>query len=136
MTQSREGTNNLDSYQYTNNWFLVDVKKAWDQLIPQINPTRILEIGSYEGASACYLIDTLSKHKSIEIHCVDSWEGGIEHQVGGLAESNMLEVEKRFINNTDLSISKATHKVDIVRHKGYSDKELAKLLTENKQGYF
>ncbi len=67
----------------------------WDSLIPQINPTRILEIGSYEGASTCYLIEKLATSKQIELHCVDTWEGGIEHKKGGGSEVNMSDVEKR-----------------------------------------
>ena len=123
-------------YQYTNRWFLDTAKNAWDHLIPQINPTKILEIGSYEGASTCYLIDSLANQKRIEIHCVDSWEGGIENKAGGFAESDMSAVEKRFIHNTGLSKSRAANRVDLICHKGYSDKELANLLAEGKQGYF
>lgn len=105
-------------------------------MIPQVNPTRILEIGSYEGASACYLIDLLSKEKRVEIHCIDSWEGGLENKAGGFVESDMSAVERRFLHNTGVSRARAAHAVDLVCHKGYSDRELAKLLAEGKQGYF
>lgn len=123
-------------YQFTNTWFRDAAKSAWDQLIPHVNPTRILEIGSYEGASACYLIDSLSKQKSIEIHCIDSWEGGLENKAGGFVESDMPAVERRFLHNTALSVARAANKVELVCHKGYSDNELAKLLAGGKQGYF
>ena len=136
MIESPDGKNKMDEYQYTKDWFLHNTKKVWDQLIPQINPTRILEIGTYEGASVCYLIDLFSKSKSIEIHCIDTWEGGIEHQTGGTAESNMSDVEQRFLYNTNISLSNASNKATLICHKGYSDKELIKLLSEDKQGYF
>ena len=43
-------------FQFTNSWFDSVARNVWDQLIPKINPSKILEIGSYEGASTCYLI--------------------------------------------------------------------------------
>ena len=47
----------LDDLEFTNNWFGRNAEKIWDQLLPQIKPTKILEIGSYEGRSTCYLIE-------------------------------------------------------------------------------
>jgi len=47
-------------YEFTNDWFQTKAKPVWDEIMPQILPKRILEIGSYEGASACYLIDTVA----------------------------------------------------------------------------
>ena len=123
-------------YQYTNQWFESAAKPVWDAFIPQINPTRILEIGSYEGASACYLIEKLAPNKKIEIHCIDTWEGGIEHQVGGTAEGDMNAVEKRFHHNTQLAMSLIGYNVQLHNHKGFSDIELAKMLASGMQGYF
>ena len=124
------------NYQYTNNWFERTAKRVWDAIIPKINPTRILEIGSYEGASTCYLIEKLATQKSIELHCIDTWEGGIEHKDGGVVETNMADVEKRFLHNTQTAIGKATNKVELIIHKGFSDTELSKLIASGKQGYF
>lgn len=123
-------------YQFTNNWFLSTAKTVWDQFIPRISPARILEIGSYEGASTCYLIDQLAQSRAIEIHCVDNWQGGIENQPGGFAESDMSAVERRFLHNTGLSKARAAHRVDLVCHKGNSDRELAALVADGKEGYF
>lgn len=124
------------SYDFTNNWFLSAAKDVWDSLIPKINPTRILEIGSYEGASTCYLIEKLAISKEIELHCVDTWEGGIEHKKVGTFEANMSDVEKRFHHNTKLAISKVEKTVQLVLHKGFSDVALSKLIAEGRQGYF
>ena len=123
------------SYNFTNNWF-DGAKGVWDSLIPQINPTRILEIGSYEGASACYLIEKLAAYKDIELHCVDTWEGGVEHKAGGMAEAYMPDVEKRFHSNIKMAISKVENAVQLVLHKGVSDLALSKLIAEGKLGYF
>ncbi|MBJ7551132.1 class I SAM-dependent methyltransferase [Marinomonas ostreistagni] len=118
-------------YEFTNNWFDLTAKKIWDSLIPQINPTRILEIGSFEGRSACYLIDHLAAYKEIELHCVDTWEGGLEHK-----QIDMDKIEKRFYQNTQNAISNAQNSVHLEIHKGYSDNILSKLLVEGKRGYF
>jgi predicted O-methyltransferase YrrM len=124
------------SYQFTNNWFDSAAKNVWDALIPQINPKRVLEIGSYEGASACYLIDHIAAYQDIELHCIDTWEGGIEHQAGGSAQVNMSEVEQRFHHNTKIASERAGHLVDLFSHKGYSDVELAKMIANGMAGYF
>ena len=43
----------------------------------------ILEIGCFEGASTCYLVENISRKKKIEIHCIDNWKGGLEHRHDG-----------------------------------------------------
>lgn len=123
-------------YEFSNQWFENTAKRVWDNLIPKINPTRILEIGSFEGKSTCYLIDMLAQKKQIEIYCVDSWEGGFEHQKGQNAEANLPLVEKRFRHNTQLAIKNAKNDVELVIHKGWSDAVLSKLIAEEKQNYF
>jgi len=120
-------------YDFTNNWFKGDV---WDSLLPQITPTRLLEIGSYEGASACYLIEKLAISKGIELHCVDTWEGGVEHKAGGFALSDMPAVEKRFYRNTEIALTRVQNPVQLFVHKQYSDLALAKLISDGKQGSF
>jgi predicted O-methyltransferase YrrM len=115
----------VTQYEFTNRWFESKAKNIWIQLLPKFQPKRILEIGSYEGASTCFLIEFLSKNGGGEIHCIDTWEGGIEHKNGGTAEINMSEVELRFRKN-----------VECFFHKGYSNVELVRLLNKLNQGYF
>lgn len=122
-------------YQFTNTWFDA-TRHVWEQLIPQVKPRKILEIGSYEGASACFLIDKLATDAQIEIHCVDTWEGGVEHKAGGIGETDMRLVESRFHHNMAQAISKAKNKVDLVVHKKFSDDCLAQLISEGKKNYF
>ena len=124
------------TYKFTNNWFESTAKSVWDSLIPQVNPNRILEIGSYEGASTCYLIEKLAVSKKIELHCIDTWEGGIENKKGGSAEVNMSDVENRFHQNTKIAIRKVENSAQLTIHKGMSEFELSKLLVEGKSGYF
>jgi len=123
-------------YSLTNQWFEDAAKNVWDTFIPKLNPKRILEIGSYEGASTCYLIEKLAHTQNIEIHCIDTWQGGIEHQRGGEAETDMSAVEKRFHHNTQTASRQASHTVQLVLHKSFSDVALSRLLAQGKQGYF
>jgi len=127
----------MNEYQFTNNWFEWAALPVWNDLIPQIRPTRVLEIGSYEGCSTCYLIEKLAAYHDTEIHCVDTWEGGVEHGDEGRVKSDMSEVEKRFHHNIEVAKSKAGGSApQITLYKSFSDVALSKMLTEGKQGYF
>ncbi len=120
-------------YEFTNAWFENTAKPVWENFIPAFGPRRILEIGSYEGKSACFLIDTLAKRFPIEAHCVDTWEGGIEHQDAGI---DMGPVEQRFHRNVALARACAPFPVDLRVHKGYSDVLSPRLLCDLGQNYF
>jgi len=126
----------MSQLEFTNNWFELTAKNVWDHLIPQISPRTILEVGSYEGASTCYLIETLAPRHAIEIHCIDSWEGGVEHRSGGPSASDMSAVQSRFSRNTGIAIAGVANSVTLVAHKGLSDAQLARLLCENRRSYF
>jgi predicted O-methyltransferase YrrM len=126
----------MDGYEFTNSWFTENAKAVWDQLLPQVRPRTLLEIGSFEGASACYLIEHLGNQYDIELHCIDTWGGGLEHQPGGQAVVNMHAVEERFKRNTQIAICEARNKVELFVHKGLSDDCLAGLIQEGKKGYF
>jgi predicted O-methyltransferase YrrM len=119
-------------FSFTKNWFS-NVEGIWEALIPRLKPKTILEIGSYEGASACYLVRTLAQESPIEIHCIDTWEGGVEHRN---ADTDMTSVESRFHHNTTLAINRAAQKVKLVVHKGYSHFHLANLISRNYVNYF
>jgi hypothetical protein len=121
----------MSEFQFTNDWFNDAARSVWDQFIPQLNPQRILEIGSYEGACACYLIGKLAVQRSLELHCIDTWGGGVEHQ-----DLDMRGVEARFRVNVELAIKAAPNKIELHVHKGHSDFVLATLLAQGKAQYF
>jgi len=123
-------------YQYTYNWFNDATRNVWDNLIPMVAPKRVLEVGSFEGASTCYIIDYLGQQAGGEIHCVDTWKGGIEHSPTGSAPAEMSAAEKRFWHNTSISSRSAKNEVALTVHKGSSDIKLAELLCGGKHGYF
>jgi len=120
-------------YEFTNSWFRNTARFNWDNLVPQINPTRILEIGSYEGAATCYLIERLGNVKELDITCIDTWEGSNEHKRMSV---DMGEVEARFDANINYACNKVTFKPKITKIKGFSDIELMKMSLGDKRDYF
>lgn len=97
----------------------------------KIEASEVLEIGSFEGASTCYLIDHADGE--MELHCIDTWEGAAEHK---LQEVDMSAVEGRFHKNTSAAANRCSYPVKVVVHKGRSDTELAKLIAEGHRSYF
>ena len=134
-TSTLKMTQTESDYIFSNNWFDQN-SEIWSQLFKQLKPTRILEVGSYEGRSTAYIIESLANINDIEIHCIDNWEGGIEHKRGGSWESNMTDIEARFKHNMQIATSRSTHAVKLEIHKGFSSRELPKLASNNMQEYF
>lgn len=110
-------------YEFTNDWFGATGRYIWDAMLPKFNPTKILEVGSYEGRSTCYFIDTLAKHKPIELFCIDTWEGGEDHE--GI---DMDAVLTRFYKNTGIAKANAAHEVFMPVYKGSSLTQLPKMV--------
>jgi predicted O-methyltransferase YrrM len=121
----------VNEFEFTNSWFASIPRPIWDQIIPQHNPTKILEIGSYEGASAVYLLEKLGNELPLEVCCVDTWSGGVEHD-----EVNMSAVEARFDKNISLAKSLALQPVSVKKYKSQSDVALAELLTQGYRNHF
>lgn len=122
----------MSDYEFTNSWFDY-VRPIWDHLIPPKGPSKILEIGSYEGASTCHLIDLLAKDRDIELHCIDTWDGGVEHKD---MKVDMTAVEARFKRNIDISMAKWPNKVNLTLHKTTSDMALPRMLSSGYKNYF
>ena len=57
--------------KFTNDWFTPQIP-TWNNIIPQYNPKRIIEIGSFEGRSVCHLIELLGNQNNLEIYCIDT----------------------------------------------------------------
>jgi len=121
---------NEPGYKFTEDWFAPHIP-LWNKLVPRYKPRKVLEIGSYEGRSACHLIETCAPGGAFEIHCVDSWQGGIEHDV-----TAMSAVEARFDHNTAVAIKQVKQPVKLVKHKSFSNIALARLLFIEGAGTF
>jgi hypothetical protein len=79
---------------FTEDWFLRGQPvHSWEPLLRELEAraARILEIGSFEGMSACYLLWRLPDAK---VTCIDTFEGGIEQDAGSAAG-----LEERFDTN-------------------------------------
>lgn len=119
-----------ENYEFTTDWFS-RFASVWTQLLTRYPPSRILEIGSYEGRAACFLIDTCAAERNLELHCVDSWAGGVEHDTGA-----MPLVEQRFDRNIAIARAASPHEVSFHKHKALSSPALVKLLAEGRQESF
>jgi hypothetical protein len=107
--------------EHTVNWFN-SARPVWDTLLPHFDARLVLQIGSYEDASACYMIDVMGQKAPLEIHCIVHWKGGAEHRAAAI---DMAQVEQRFRRNTAISVSNSPFPVDLHIHKGVRKAALA-----------
>jgi predicted O-methyltransferase YrrM len=126
----------MPEYTFTTDWFALTAQSNWEQLLPSLAPQKILEIGCFEGASTCHLIERLAQNGGLEIHSVDTWGGGIEHQTGGRAQTDMQNVEARFHHNTQAALDAAAQPVKLHIYKQDSHSAMAQLIAQGKAGYF
>jgi len=128
-----ELTNSKEEMEFTNEWFDITAKQIWDRLLPQLKPKKVLEIGSFEGRSICHIIANNNWCDDIELHCIDTWEGGVEHQSRAL---NMSDVEKRFDKNIRIATRSSSIGAHVHKHKGTSISKLASLIADEGAGTF
>jgi tetratricopeptide (TPR) repeat protein len=62
-------------YEFTSNWLTNNLPNWQEHLQPWIGQPNVqaLEIGSYQGMSACWLLDRVLTHPSATIACVDPY---------------------------------------------------------------
>lgn len=90
----------MSDYKFTKDWFHW-APKVWTHLHPLMpNKTKFLEIGSYEGRSAVWLLEHMVEEGG-ELFCVDTWEGGEEH-----VNDDMKGAEDRFHHNINIAKQK------------------------------
>lgn len=85
-------------FEFTEDWFSHN-SETWRGLFAEHveRRPRILEIGSFEGRSAVWLITHIARfHQGGELVCIDTWEGSQEHK----GKVDMAGVEERFRENT------------------------------------
>jgi predicted O-methyltransferase YrrM len=88
-----------------------------------LKPIRVLEIGSFEGRSAVYIIDKIKEREGASLTCIDPWEDYWE-----LESIKLSEAEKRFDYNTTLALEGTN--VTLNKMKGTSLKTLAKFIAD------
>lgn len=89
----------LESGEFTNQWFDGNIPTFKSHLFDFVGkPINALEIGSWEGRSTCWLMENILTNEDSRITCIDTWQGGEEHQVMAV---DMKDVETRFLSNTE-----------------------------------
>lgn len=122
--------NKTGPYDFTREWFSANIP-SWESIFATEKPRHVLEIGSFEGRSACYTIEKLdtvsSGHASLT--CIDNWFGGQEHRdSGGFYQAVMSDAERRFDQNTSIALQKVENRVSLRKIKQNSRDALAQLL--------
>jgi len=65
----------MEKYTYTHGWFLSsEIRQHIFKFINPIEKHNILEIGSYEGLSACFFSDNLLSNEGSTLTCVDPFD--------------------------------------------------------------
>ena len=89
--------NQQKDYQFSQDWFSHNVL-IWKQFLRPLKGLanlRILEIGSWEGRSTCWLLENIATDSAARITCIDTFEGSVEHAV--IVDQTVLEtIEQRF----------------------------------------
>ena len=118
----------MSNYYFSVNWFK-NHEKIWNEILLEHNPSKILEIGSFEGQSACYFSKKITKG---QIHCVDTWKGDDD-----LREKNIdfKIIEKNFDKNIKLA-KEIKPSVNFFKYKNKSYKQLSQFITQGKENFF
>ena len=120
-----EGGKIIGEYEFTQDWFSFNIP-AWESILGKF-PARtcVLEIGSFEGRSAVWLMENAINNGG-SITCIDTWKGGWEHD-----KETMDGTMQRFTKNMD--IAKAKTGIDYYMEWGESHKSLSKLISGHEE---
>lgn len=118
-------------YRFSNTWF-VQAAAYWPQLFKATSwdpsrPSVIIEIGSYEGRSSCWILDNLVNNPESRLVCIDTFQGNIEHAPG-----EVQGLHERFTRNIALTGKSGQVRVCV----GRSDEMLIKLIGEGVRADF
>jgi predicted O-methyltransferase YrrM len=113
----------MSGYEFSEYYF-AHLAPIWTALFSASREriAKVLEIGSYEGGSTVWILENLLKSGG-ELHCIDTWKGGVEHR-----KDKMPEVEARFDRNIEKALAK-TSGAKIFKRVGYSRIKLSELMT-------
>jgi len=122
----------VPEYDFTQDWFSHNIAN-WTTLLERFGPVRrVLEIGAFEGRSATWLVEhAFAPGTDGEIVCIDHWD------FSTLPEPDRFEgVEDRFDSNLAIALDRAEARVSLRKMKASSQRALAKLTEEGRQGAF
>jgi predicted O-methyltransferase YrrM len=107
---------------FQRDWFTSNVPfwmEIFDRCGLRDRPTNVMEIGSFEGLSACFLLRQLPEAR---LTCVDTWQGSDEHAGMELIASTEAAFDRHV----------APWRERVTKRKGYSLPYLASLRPEDK----
>ncbi|MBD1997799.1 class I SAM-dependent methyltransferase [Leptolyngbya sp. FACHB-541] len=109
-------------YQFTQDWFSNNIL-VWEQhLLPLAGRNlQVLEIGSWEGRSTCWLLDHILTHGSAQVTCIDTFQGSAEHS--RFDADYVQSLESRF----DANIAKTGVPQKVQKQIGQSQEKLRSL---------
>lgn len=112
----------MKNFKFQADWFTPQIpiwKKHLSEFMGKPN-LSFLEIGSFEGRSAIWLLENILTHPTSKITCIDTFTGSSEHKDSSI---DLSKIEKNFDYN--ISVSGFGNKV--VKIKGKSNKILRQL---------
>lgn len=116
---------NIRNGMFTSTWFDGSIE-LWVELLSPLRalerPVDMLEVGSWEGRSALFLLGYFSAGK---LTAVDTWEGGVEHQQA----AGLDVLEQRFDHNL------ASFRGRLEKRKGLSFVVLPALAASGKERF-
>lgn len=68
-------------YHFTSDWFSINIP-SWNVMFAAMKGKenlKFLEVGSFQGRSAVWLLENVLTHDSSKLVCIDTWEGSREH---------------------------------------------------------
>lgn len=85
----------------TTDWFTKNIP-IWEKVLADFKgkPIHAVELGSYEGRSAIWLLENILTHPEATLTCVDSWEGGVDFTEYG-TKPDWEAVKEKFCNNVE-----------------------------------
>lgn len=116
-------------YNFSQDWFSNHIP-TWSQILARLRPTRVIEVGCYEGRATSYLIETCAPFGPLHINCVDTWDGSVD-----LPAERMVGVEDRFDENTRLAIGRAGTPVSLKKVRRKSSVALAGLIAAGEEQF-
>ncbi|AVH69217.1 class I SAM-dependent methyltransferase [Nostoc sp. 'Lobaria pulmonaria (5183) cyanobiont'] len=130
---SNESWKKKKGYTFITDWFSGNIP-IWEKYLshlankPNLN---FLEIGSWEGMSACWLLDNILTHESSTITCIDTFEGEpkVEYDDKEIkyVEKSLESLEKTF----DFNIAKTGTSKKVTKIVGRSQNIMRSLPLNN-----
>ena len=111
-------------YKFTTDWFSGNIL-VWNQVLTRFTNSpdaRFLEVGSWEGRTACWLLDNILRNETSTLTCIDTFQGSIEHESMGFGE-HLNSLESIFEHN----IKQTGRSEQVKKLVGYSQEWLRQL---------